>query len=61
MKKLLAAALMLTLFAGPAFAAKKPHKQPHPKYNYRYHTPKYKVPKTHNHHSHPHNTHQNQA
>jgi len=54
MKKVLAAVLMLTVFAGPAFAAKKPHKQPHPKYDYRYHTPKYKVPKSHNHHSHQH-------
>jgi len=54
MKRLLAAVLMLTVFAGPAFAAQKPHKQHH-KADYRYHTPKYKykAPKSHNHHSHP--------
>jgi hypothetical protein len=52
MKKLIAIALLATVSAAPAFANKKP-KQPHPKYDYRYHTPKYKVPKAHNHHSHP--------
>jgi len=55
MKKLLAAALLFAICASPAFAAKKPHRQPHPKYDYRYHTPKYKVPKAHHHQSHPHN------
>ena len=53
MKKFLVAVLLFTTFAGTAFAAKKA-KQPHVKYDYRYHTPKYKVPKSHNH---PHNTH----
>jgi hypothetical protein len=47
MKKLLAAVLMAAVLASPLFAAKKPHKQPHPKYDYRYHAPKlkYKAPK----------------
>lgn len=53
MKRILAAALMLAVFSSPAFAAKKPHK-PHQKYDYRYHKPKYKVPKSHNHQSHHH-------
>jgi len=53
MKKLLAAALLSAVFATPAFAA-KPHKQPHPKFDYRTRTPKYKVGKAHNHHSHSH-------
>jgi len=53
MRKLLAAALLCAVFVSPAFAAKKP-KQPHQKYDYRYHTPKYKykAPKSHNHHPH---------
>jgi len=55
MKKFLAAALLFTVIASPAFAAKHP-KQPHVKYDYRQHTPKYKykAPKPH-HHSHAHN------
>jgi hypothetical protein len=61
MNKLLAAVLLLTAFASPVLAAKKPHKQPHPKYDYRYHTPKVKVPKSHNHHTHPQNVRQDQA
>lgn len=61
MKKLLAAVLLLTAFASPVFAAKKPHKQPHPKYDYRYHAPKYKIPKAHNHHTHPQNASKTQA
>jgi len=61
MKKLLAAVLMLTAFASPSFAARKPHKQAHPKFNYTYHKPKIKVPKSHNHHSHAHNIRQAQA
>jgi len=51
MKKLLAAALLCTVFASPAFAAKKP-KQHHQKYDYRYHAPKFKVHKSHNHQTH---------
>jgi hypothetical protein len=55
MRKLLAAALLLTVLAGPAFAAKRPH-QHHQKYDYRYHAPKkYKVQKQHVHRAHPHN------
>jgi hypothetical protein len=58
MRKLLAGVLMLGVLASPALAAKKPHKQPHPKYDYRYHTPKkYKVSKQHVHGAHPHNNH----
>jgi hypothetical protein len=53
MKKLLAALLMLMAFASPVFAAKKAPKPAHPKFDYRYHTPKYKVPKAHSHSSHP--------
>jgi len=54
MKKLFAAILFLTALASPAFAAKKPPRQPHPKYDYRYHAPKlkYKAPKLQKHHSH---------
>jgi hypothetical protein len=55
MKKLLAAGLMLAVFASPVFAAKKVPKQHHPKADYRYHAPKFKVPKSHT-HLHPHNT-----
>lgn len=61
MNKLLAAALVLTVFAAPAFAAKKAPKQHHVKYDYRYHTPKMKLPKSHNHQSHPHNTAKSQS
>ncbi len=43
MKKLLAAILMLTAFASPVCAARKHPKQAHPKFNYRYHKPKYKA------------------
>ncbi len=39
MKKLLAAVLLLTAFASPAFAAKKVPKQHHQQFDYRYHTP----------------------
>jgi len=60
MRKLLAAALLLAIFASPAFAAKKPHQQHH-KYDYRYHTPKYKVPKIHHHQAHPHNARKTQS
>ncbi len=49
MKKLLAAALLLTLFAGPAFASTKP-KTYHPHYNYKYKTPKYHKPHAQHHH-----------
>lgn len=53
MKKLLAAVLMLLAFASPAFAAKKTPKPHHQKFDYRYHTPKIKVPKAGSHTSHP--------
>ncbi len=49
MKRLLAAALLLTLFAGPAFASSKP-KTYHPHYNYKYKTPKYHKPHAQHHH-----------
>jgi hypothetical protein len=54
MKKYLAAILAFTIFAGPSFAASKPHKQSHQKYDFRYHAPKYKykAPKSHNLHAH---------
>jgi hypothetical protein len=54
MKKLLAAALLCGLIVAPAFAAKKP-KPVHQKFDYRYHTPKYKLPKSHNRRAHLHN------
>ena len=60
MKKLLAAALLLTVFACPAFAAKKPHTH-HQHYNYKYKTPKYKAPKAHHQQSHPHNARKSQS
>jgi hypothetical protein len=60
MKKIFAAVLLGMLFVSSSFAAKAPrqHKQ---KYDYRYHTPKYKVPKNHTHHSHPHKVRQSKA
>ena len=61
MRKLLAAALLATVFAGPAFAAKHPRLH-HQKYDYRYRAPKkYKVPKQHIHHSHAHSAHKHNA
>jgi hypothetical protein len=61
MKKLLAAALLFTITATPAFAAKKP-KPSHGKYDYRQHKPnyKYKNPKSH-HHLHAHNAPKNHS
>jgi hypothetical protein len=62
MRKLLAVILMIAFLATPAFAGKKPHRQPHHKYDYRYHTPKYKVPKSHHRQpSHPHNDRKSQS
>ena len=63
MRKLFAAVLMSAVLASTAMAANKPHKQPHPKYDYRAHTPKYKykAPKPQKHHSHSHNASQLQA
>ncbi len=61
MRKLLAAALLLTVFAGPAFAAKHPRQHPQ-KYDYHYHAPKkYKVPKQHVHYSHAHSARKHNA
>jgi len=53
MKKLLVAALLCAVCASPAFAGKKPHKEPHQKYDYHYKTPKYKAPKAKGTHSRP--------
>jgi hypothetical protein len=63
MKRLLAAVLLCTVFASPTLAAKKPHKEPHQKYNYRYKAPKkIKAPKGHHRHaSHPHSAHKSQS
>lgn len=62
MKKILAAALLLTVFACPAFASKKIPKAPHQHYNYKYKAPKkYKMPKAHHHQSHPHSAHKSQS
>ncbi|MGB7264395.1 MAG: hypothetical protein WBC92_02715 [Terracidiphilus sp.] len=58
MRKFLAAALLFTMFAGPAFAAAKHPREHKQHYNYRYHTPKYKVPKHHANHTHNPQTHQ---
>lgn len=58
MRKFLAAALLTTVLAGPAYAANPFHRH-HKKPDYRYHTPKYKykAPKQHGHSAHPHNSH----
>jgi hypothetical protein len=65
MKKLLAAVLVVMAFAGPAFAARKHAKQPHPKPDYSYHAPKfkykYKAPKLQKHRVHPQGASQHQA
>jgi hypothetical protein len=50
MKKLLAAALLLTLFAGPAFASNTKPRTYHPHYNYKYKAPKYHKPHAQHHH-----------
>jgi hypothetical protein len=60
MRKLLVAALLLTVFAGPAFAAKKPH-QHKQKNDYRYHAPKIKTHKNHIRNSHSHSAPQHAA
>lgn len=62
MKKILAAALLLAVFACPAFASKKIPREHHQHYNYKYKAPKkFKAPKAHHHQPHPHSAHKSQS